>query len=404
MYMAQPGHIDQIKQVNTGRVYKLIDQFGPISRIDLSKLSGLAPASITKISRELMDGHLIHETVVQESLSRGRPAVGLQTDNSGWQFLSVRLGKGYLIIALHELGGDIVVDHKVAIQAMDQEKLQQKIIDEIETFFVQHTHLVERMTSIAVTLPALVNFSEGVVLQMPYFNIKNLALGPTLYAKTGVPVFIANDTCAWALAEMLFGQSQEVENSLLISNHQGVAAGVILNGRLAYSRNGNIGELGHIQVDPNGELCECGKRGCLDTIASSEAVCRAVAKRIELGETTSLSSQTITMETICSAALHGDELAINAIEQLGKDLGKGIAIMVNIFSPEKILLGGALTKAKTILFPAIEQALQQYSLPIFHKDVPLVECKYFTQTTMPGAALIKQALYDGSLLLKVVEG
>ena len=404
MYMAQPGHIDQIKQVNTGRVYKLIDQFGPISRIDLSKLSGLAPASITKISRELMEGHLIHETVVQESLSRGRPAVGLQTDNTGWQFLSIRLGKGYLIIALHELGGDVVADYKVDIEVSDQDKLQQRILDEIESFFVQHSHLVERITSIAVTLPALVNFSEGVVLQMPHFNIQNLALGPAIYAQTGVPVFIANDTCAWALAEMLFGQSQEVDNSILISNHQGVAAGVILNGRLAYSRNGNIGELGHIQVDPDGALCECGKIGCLDTIASSDAVCKAVFEKVEQGVATSLNTNNITMETICSAALRGDALAKQAIEKLGRDLGKGIAIMINIFSPEKILLGGALTKAKSVLFPAIEQALQQYSLPIFHKDVPIVECKFFTQTTMPGAALIKQALYDGSLLLKVVEG
>ncbi|TVO36364.1 ROK family protein [Vibrio algivorus] len=404
MYMAQPGHIDQIKQVNTGRVYKLIDQFGPVSRIDLSKLSGLAPASITKISRELMEGHLIHETVVQESLSRGRPAVGLQTDNTGWQFLSIRLGKGYLIIALHELGGEVVTDYKVEIEASDQIRLQQQILDEIESFFVQNAHLVERMTSIAVTLPALVNFSEGVVIQMPHFNIKDLALGPAIYAQTGVPVFIANDTCAWALAEMLFGHSQEVDNSLLVSNHQGVAAGVILNGRLAYSRNGNIGELGHIQIDPDGTVCECGKRGCLDTVASSQAVCRVVTEKVAQGEPTILSSTNITMETICSAALEGDELAKQAIEKLGRDLGKGIAIMVNIFSPEKILLGGALTKAKSILFPAIEQALQQYSLPIFHKDVPLVESKFFTQTTMPGAALIKQALYDGSLLLKVVEG
>lgn len=404
MYMAQPGHIDQIKQVNTGRVYKLIDQFGPISRIDLSKLSGLAPASITKISRELMEGHLIHETVVQESLSRGRPAVGLQTDNTGWHFLSIRLGKGYLIIALHELGGEVVADYKVDIEASEQDKLQQRILDEIEVFFAQHAHLVERMTSIAVTLPALVNFSEGVVLQMPHFNIQNLALGPAIYAQTGVPVFIANDTCAWALAEMLFGHSQEVDNSLLISNHQGVAAGVILNGRLAYSRNGNIGELGHIQVEQDGALCECGKRGCLDTIASSEAVCRAVTEQIAQGQETYLTENNITMDKICSAAVSGDEFAIQVIEKLGRDLGRGIAIMVNIFSPEKILLGGALTKAKSILFPAIEQALQQHSLPIFHKDVPLVESKFFTQTTMPGAALIKQALYDGSLLLKVVEG
>lgn len=78
MYMAQPGHIDHIKQINAGRVYKLIDQKGPISRIDLSKESELAPASITKITRELIDAHLIHETTVQEAISRGRPAVGLR--------------------------------------------------------------------------------------------------------------------------------------------------------------------------------------------------------------------------------------------------------------------------------------------------------------------------------------
>ncbi|GAM61448.1 transcriptional repressor of malT and manXYZ operon [Vibrio ishigakensis] len=86
MYTSQPGHIDYIKQVNAGRVYQLIDQFGPISRIDLSKLSALAPASITKITRELIDAHLVHETIVQEVTSRGRPAVGLQTNNSVGNF------------------------------------------------------------------------------------------------------------------------------------------------------------------------------------------------------------------------------------------------------------------------------------------------------------------------------
>lgn len=117
---------------------------------------------------------------------------------------------------------------------------------------------------------------------------------------------------------MLFGHSQEVDNSLLISNHQGVAAGVILNGRLAYSRNGNIGELGHIQIDPDGTVCECGKRGCLDTVASSQAVCRVVTEKVAQGEPTILSSTNITMETICSAALEGDELAKQAIEKLGE--------------------------------------------------------------------------------------
>ncbi|GAL05228.1 Mlc transcriptional repressor [Photobacterium aphoticum] len=81
MYVAQPGHIDHIKRNNAGSVYKLIDLYGPISRIELSKRSQLAPASITKITRELIDAHLIKETAIQESSSRGRPAIGLVPAN-----------------------------------------------------------------------------------------------------------------------------------------------------------------------------------------------------------------------------------------------------------------------------------------------------------------------------------
>ena len=94
MYVAQPGHIDHIKRNNAGSVYKLIDLYGPISRIELSKRSQLAPASITKITRELIDAHLIKETQFQEPSSRGRPAIGLVPANEGWQFLSIRLTFG----------------------------------------------------------------------------------------------------------------------------------------------------------------------------------------------------------------------------------------------------------------------------------------------------------------------
>ena len=126
MYVAQPGHIDHLKQVNAGRVYKLIDQLGPISRIDLSKQSNLAPASITKITRELLDAHLIKETQVQEANSRGRPAIGLEVDNEGWQFLSMRLGRGYLTIALHSLGGAQIIEERQTIHEIEQDELLAK--------------------------------------------------------------------------------------------------------------------------------------------------------------------------------------------------------------------------------------------------------------------------------------
>ncbi|EOX4297493.1 ROK family protein [Vibrio cholerae] len=405
MYMAQPGHIDHIKQINAGRVYKLIDQKGPISRIDLSKESELAPASITKITRELIDAHLIHETTVQEAISRGRPAVGLQTNNLGWQFLSMRLGRGYLTIALHELGGEVLIDTKIDIHEIDQDDVLARLLFEIEEFFQTYAAQLDRVTSIAITLPGLVNSEQGIVLQMPHYNVKNLALGPEIYKATGLPVFVANDTRAWALAEKLFGHSQDVDNSVLISIHHGLGAGIVLDGRVLQGRHGNIGELGHIQIDPQGKRCHCGNYGCLETVASSQAIRDQVTARIQAGEPSCLATvEEISIEDICAAAADGDPLAVDVIQQLGRYLGAAIAIVINLFNPEKILIGGVINQAKSILYPSIEQCISEQSLPVYHQDLKLVESRFYKQATMPGAALIKQALYDGLLLMKVVEG
>ncbi|MCY9853211.1 ROK family protein [Vibrio mediterranei] len=405
MYMAQPGHIDHIKQINAGRVYKLIDQFGPISRIDLSKLSSLAPASITKITRELIDAHLIHETTVQEATSRGRPAVGLQTNNQGWQFLSMRLGRGYLSIALHELGGDVLIDTKIEIHEVDQEDVLARLLYEIDDFFESYNEQLDRVTSIALTLPGLVNSDQGIVLQMPHYNVKNLNIGEEIFKATGLPVFVANDTRAWALAENLFGHSQDCDNSVLISIHHGLGAGIILDGRVLQGRHGNIGELGHIQIDRSGAPCHCGNRGCLETVASSQAIRDEVSKRLAKGEASVLSEcEDITVEAICEAAANGDALAIGVIEKLGEHLGSAIAIVINLFNPEKVLIGGVINQAKSILYPAIERCIAEQSLPVYTQDLQLVESRFYKQATMPGAALVKQALYDGLLLMKVIEG
>lgn len=405
MYMAQPGHIDHIKQINAGRVYKLIDQFGPISRIDLSKLSDLAPASITKITRELIQAHLIHETAVQEATSRGRPAVGLQTNNQGWQFLSMRLGRGYLSIALHELGGDVLIDTKIEIHEVDQEDVLARLLYEIEDFFESYSEQLDRVTSIALTLPGLVNSDKGIVLQMPHYNVKNLNVAEEIFKVTGLPVFVANDTRAWALAENLFGHSQDCDNSVLISIHHGLGAGIILDGRVLQGRHGNIGELGHIQINRQGKDCHCGNTGCLETVASSQAIRDEVTQRLAKGEESILSEyEEISVEAICEAAVKGDALAINVVEKLGDHLGSAIAIVINLFNPEKVLIGGVINQAKDILYPAIERCIAKQSLPVYTEDLQLVESRFYKQVTMPGAALVKQALYDGLLLMKVIEG
>jgi transcriptional regulator of PTS gene len=280
-----------------------------------------------------------------------------------------------------------------------------RLLHEIDEFFQTYSDQLDRVTSIAITLPGLVNSEQGVVLQMPHYNVENLALGPEIYKATGLPVFIANDTRAWALAEKLFGHSQENENSVLISIHHGLGAGIILDGRVLQGRHGNIGELGHIQIDPNGKQCHCGNRGCLETVASSQAIRNEVTERIANGEMSSLAEfEEISVEDICEAAENGDPLAVDVVEKLGRYLGSAISIVINLFNPEKILIGGAINQAKEILYPAIQQCIEEQSLPVYHQDLELVESRFYKQATMPGAALIKQALFDGLLLMKVIEG
>lgn len=163
--------------------------------------------------------------------------------------------------------------------------------------------------------------------------------------------------------------------------------------------------MGHIQINRQGEDCHCGNKGCLETVASSQAIRDEVTKRLARGEASILSEyEDISVEAICEAAVKGDALAINVIEKLGEHLGSAIAIVINLFNPEKVLIGGVINQAKDILYPAIERCISEQSLPVYTEDLQLVESRFYKQATMPGAALVKQALYDGLLLMKVIEG
>lgn len=115
--VGQPGHIEQIKQTNAGAVYRLIDWLGPISRIELSKRAQHAPASITKMVRELLETHLVKETDYQEVGGRGRPAVGLVLETEAWHFVSARISPGSITLALRDLSSKLVVEEQLPSQS-----------------------------------------------------------------------------------------------------------------------------------------------------------------------------------------------------------------------------------------------------------------------------------------------
>ena len=400
---SQPGHIDQIKQTNAGAVYRLIDQLGPVSRIDLSRFAQLAPASITKIVREMLEAHLVQETEIQEPGSRGRPAVGLMVETEAWHYLSIRISRGELHLALRDLSSALVVEEQLELALQHVQPFATRLLDHVDQFFIRHQKKLERLTAIAVTMPGIIE--HGIIHRMPFYeDVKDMPLGEILANHTGVSVYIQHDISAWTMAESLFGASRGARDVIQVVIDHNVGAGVITDGRLLHAGSSSLVEIGHTQVDPYGKRCYCGNHGCLETIASVESVLELAQIRMAKSMSSMLHQQPLSVEWLCQAALQGDLLARDIISGVGNHVGRILAIMVNLFNPQKILIGSPFNLAADILFPAISDCIRQQSLPAYSRHIAVESTQFSNRGTMAGAALVKDALYNGSLLIRLLQG
>ncbi|WP_112480688.1 DNA-binding transcriptional regulator NagC [Vibrio variabilis] len=399
----QIGNVDLVKQLNSAAVYRLIDQQGPISRIQVADVSQLAPASVTKITRQLLERGLIKE-VAQQASTGGRRAISLTTAVEPFHSVAVRLGRDYISFSLYDLGGkELAFSHK-ELYYTNQNELSEGLIVELREFLKEHSPKIEQLIAIGVTLPGLVNPTTGVVEYVPNTDIDKLELADLVKQHFKVECFVGNDVRGLALAEHYFGASRDCQDSILVSVHRGTGAGIIVNGQVFLGHNRNVGEIGHIQIDPLGEQCQCGNFGCLETVASNPSIVKRVRTLIDQGyESTLALKEHITIEDVCSHALNGDELAKQSLVRVGNQLGKAIAITINLFNPQKVIIAGDITMAKDIVFPAIRRNVENQSLTTFHTDLPIVASEIDKQPTMGAFAMIKRAMLNGVLLQKLLE-
>ncbi|EPF7600513.1 DNA-binding transcriptional regulator NagC [Vibrio vulnificus] len=398
----QIGNVDLVKQLNSAAVYRLIDQQGPISRIQVADVSQLAPASVTKITRQLLERGLIKE-VAQQASTGGRRAISLTTEVKPFHSVAVRLGRDYVQFCLYDLGGTALAQDQHDFRYTNQSDLQQGLTALLKDFISRSQDKIDQLIAIGITLPGLVNPTTGVVEYMPNTDIDKLALGEIICEKFGIECFVGNDVRGMALAEHYFGASQDCQDSILVSVHRGTGAGIIVNGQVFLGFNRNVGEIGHIQIDPLGEQCQCGNFGCLETVAANPAIIQRVKKLIAQGYESSLAKlDHITIQDVCNHALEGDELAQQSLVRVGNQLGKAIAITINLFNPQKIVIAGDITAAKDIVFPAIQRNVENQSLKTFHNQLPIVASQIDKQPTMGAFAMIKRAMLNGVLLQKLL--
>lgn len=400
--LKQIGNIDLVKQLNSAVVYSLIDQHGPISRIQIAEQSQLAPASVTKITRQLLERGLIKE-VDQQASTGGRRAISIVSEHKNFHTIGVRLGRHDATIALYDLNGKMLTETHYPISEPSIEAIEQKLISAIEDFIRLNQRRIKELIAISVILPGLVNPQNGTVHYMPHIKMSYWSLVDNLQKHFEITCYIGHDIRSLALAESYFGATQDCEDSLLVRIHRGAGAGIIINNEILLNHRGSLGEIGHIQVDPLGELCHCGNFGCLETIASNQAIENRVKQRLEQGYNSSLTLDDCAILRICQAANKNDPLATEVIQHVGRQIGKAIAISINLFNPEKVVIAGDITEAAQILLPAIQSCIDTQALKGFRENLPIVTSKLKHNSAIGAFALTKRAMLNGELLQKLLD-
>lgn len=249
----------------------------------------------------------------------------------------------------------------------------------------------EKLVGIGVSMPGLVASKEGDSRTYLLTDVLDESLQEVLSRKLGKPVFIQNDVKSAALAELRFGQAKGRQDVLVISIDWGVGTGVIMDGNLRGGAAGFAGEFGHIPLVEDGTLCHCGKRGCLETLASGIAMVRAAREGIKSGQKSLLSKlsaeelEQLEPKQIIQAAQQGDQFAINLLSETGVNLGKGIAILIQLFNPELVILGGNMAEAGQLITTPIQQSINTYCMAQLRESTNIALSALGPQANMMGA-------------------
>lgn len=237
---------------------------------------------------------------------------------------------------------------------------------------------------------------KGIIIEPPNLpGWKNVQLVKPFKEKFSLPVYLDNDANAACLGEWYFGAGKGTKNMVYLTVSTGIGGGVIIEGKLYHGANDNAGEIGHMTINPDGPLCGCGNRGCLEAHASGTSIAR-YAKEILKGykgktlilEFSENNIEKVTAEIVFKSAKAGDRLAEKIVNKTSEYLGIGVANVINIFNPEKVVLGGGVTKAGEMLFKIVRKVAKERAMSSLFKAVKIVPAKLKGDVGIIGAATL----------------
>ena len=374
----------EIRRRNLSRMLRELHVSRPLSRSELAVRLRLDRSTVASLASELVARGIVHERrrsgVVPQSPGRPSPVVELCPDGPG--ALAIDIATDWVGAAVVGLGGKVIASTRRDRSLFNTSP--EKAVEDLDGLvrpMLAGLGKGPRIVAIGVSVPGVVRSADGHLHAAPALGWRDVAMGQLIksqFEDLNAPVFVGNDADLATSAEYLRGSGRGTTDFICIWGEGGLGAGIIVDGRLLAGSAGYAGEVGHVTVDPNGDLCHCGARGCLESAVGEEALLRR-SGRDPLGGTAAL-------EDLIAAADRGDPAALAALAESGRGLGIGIAGLVNIFNPNRVSLGGLYARVYPYVRPAILRELEWRAMPEPRAMVDLVTVRLGGNAPLLGAA------------------
>jgi glucokinase-like ROK family protein len=373
------------------KIINYLDATGNVTIAELTKELNISAPKITNIIADLMEDGLIKDYGKVDSTGGRRASLyGLVAESCF--FIGVDIKKYYINIGLIDFKKNLVtIDEKIPYTLQNSLEAYNELINIIKKFIENIPIEKQKILAVGINLSGRVNHTTG--YSYSFFHFHEEPLSQTIEQEIGIRTFLENDSRAMAYGEFCSGIVNTEKNVLFVNMDYGVGLGILIDGKVYYGKSGFSGEFGHIPFFNNEIICHCGKKGCLETEASGNALLRNIKLKIEEGTNSVLTKKNKTGELlrlidVINAAKLEDMLSIELIAIVGEKMGKGLAVLINIFNPELVILGGTLAETGEYIRLPLKSALNKYSLNLVSSDTKLVVSKLGEKAGVMGACLL----------------
>jgi glucokinase-like ROK family protein len=372
-------------------IIRQLDIAGELTIPELARELNTSTPKTTSLVFELIKDKLIIDQGKIDSTG-GRRAKVYGLVSSACYFIGVDVKRYSINIGLLDFKKHMVkLEEKIVYPLENTQQSLSTLIGLIKKFIKEQGIPKNKILSIGINLSGRVNNITG--YSYSYFHFQEEPLAATIQKELGIKTFLENDSNAMAYGEFTQGVVSNEMNVLFINLDYGTGSGIIIDGKVYYGKSGFSGEFGHIPFFENDIICGCGKKGCLETEVSGQALLRKVKERLTAGSSSNLLKKSknfeeLKLEDLIDAAKHEDVLMIELLAEMGEMLGKALSVLINIFNPELVILGGALAETGDYLRLPVRSALNKYSLSLVNNDTQLKNSKLGEKAGVMGACLI----------------